>query len=320
MELIDAEPRRRAMPGNGRVMLDTVARHAGSDPVVTAISQHADMVYATCRRVLGNEADAADVAQETFFQFVKQADRIRGSVAGWLHQVATRRSIDFIRQCTSRRRREERYVADTAAGETSWNEMEPLVDEAIEALSAESRELLLLHFLEGQSMGAIGVAKGVSQPTVSRRITHALDELRQNLQAKGGIVAAASLGNLLLGTAEAAPAPVLHSLGKLALAHTATLGAGTAAASSTLGGAKVAAIIAAGTLTVGTGWWSLRPQPQSVIPPPSPPINSVFVGFSTSVVWTVGPGGQRTSVFSTGTNYTVTNPGPPVNRPTRSAR
>lgn len=315
MVTVESHRTTRAMPGNGRIMVEALARHAGSDPVAAAICQHADMVYATCRRMLGNEADAADVAQETFFQFLKQANRIRGSVAGWLHQVATRRSIDLIRQSASRRRREEAYAAETPSGEAAWQDIEPLVDEAIEALDPEARDLLLLHFLEGHSMAQIGAAKGISQPTVSRRIDGALEELRALLRGKGVMLATATLGGCLISSAQAAPAPLMLALGKMALAHVAASGGGVAAAGSTsLSGAKLAAVVAAGSLLVGTGWW-LRPRPAPEAPMTNMPSPTVSFGFSTSVVWTTGPGARPTRIMSSGTNFAVTNFGPPIGVP-----
>jgi len=84
---------------------DGAAWPADADALAAVVARHADMVYSTCRRVLGNDAEAADVAQETFFQFYRQADEITTSVGAWLHQVATRRAIDLVRQNVSRRRR-----------------------------------------------------------------------------------------------------------------------------------------------------------------------------------------------------------------------
>lgn len=301
------------------MMIEALARQGGADPLAAAISQHADMVYATCRRVLGSEAEAADVAQETFFQFLKQAGRIRGTAGGWLHQVATRRSIDLIRQSASRRRREEAYASESSPVADTWREVEPLVDEALEALDPEAREILVLHHLQGRSMSEIAAAKGISQPTVSRRIASALEELREILRGKGVLVAAGTLGSLLTGALEAAPATLMQALGKMALAHTAAGATATAAGSWLGGGGKLAAIVAGGAMLVGTGWWALRPRPPASVPLTNLPPATVTYGFSTSVVWTTGPGGQGTRVFTSGTNFAITNQGPAAVGPATEA-
>lgn len=289
-------------------MIETLARQQGTDPVVAAIHRHADLVYATCRRILGDEADAADAAQETFFQFVQQAGRVRGSVAGWLHRVATRRCIDRIRQNVSRRRREEAYASEDRSTPDAWHEIEPLVDEALDALDPDARDLLVSHFLEGRSMAEIGAVRKLSQPTVSRRVAGALDALRAILREKGVMAATGSLGGWLMGTAEAAPAGLMQALGKMALVHTAAQG-GAAAAGSALAAGKLAALAGTGAALLGMGWWLLQPQPVPVAPATNEPPGFVVTGFMTSVVWSVGPDGQR-RVFTSGTDYTTTNPVP----------
>lgn len=296
--------------GNGRVLLNLLARRADPDGVAGAIDQHADMVYATCRRILGNDAEAADIAQETFFHFLKNAQRIRGSIPAWLHCVATGRSIDYLRQSTARRRRESIYATEVQPAEPDeWRELEPLVDEALEALPAESRELLIEHYLERRSMVQIGQSRGMSQPTVSRRMAAALEDLRTLLRGKGVLMGAATLGTLLASSAQAAPAPMLQALGKMALAGAATQGTGVGTASSSLlgGGTKAATAVVTSVLLVGVGTQVLRPGRSAEPAPVVAPAASVAFGFSTNVAWTIGPDGRPSVVQSSGTNFAITN-------------
>lgn len=309
---VNARQRMHTSPGNGRLMLEALARHGGQDPLTAAVVQHADMVYATCHRVLGNEADAADVAQETFFQFCQRADRIRGSVGAWLHQVATNRSIDLVRQNSSRRRREETYAAEGVPEANTWHEVEPVVDEALAALPADARELLVEHYLERRTMAQIGQRRGLSQPTVSRRVAAALEELRGLLRHKGVQVGSTALGVLLGEVAQAAPAPasLLQGLGKMVLAHVASGGSSAAAAGGTglAAVATKAGVVAVGLLLVGIGFLTFKPRPTpapTAITTNLPPA-SVSYGFATSVVRFTGPGGA-TRVFTSGTNFVVTN-------------
>ena len=187
-----------------------------------AITEHVSMVYSTANRVLGNEAQAADVVQETFFQFARNAHHIQGAVSGWLHRVATRRSYDLIRQESSRRQREQEYSLCHQEPDTTWNELEPVLDAALDELPEPSRELLVRHFLEGRTTIQIAADNGWSQPTASRRIAQALDELRTHLRKRGVAVSLAMLVPLLTQSTQAAPASVIASLGKVALAHSAT--------------------------------------------------------------------------------------------------
>jgi RNA polymerase sigma factor (sigma-70 family) len=258
------------MEDNERSLLQRLVRKGDTDAFSTIMRLHAGMVYGTCQRVLGNPAQAADITQETFFQFLKNAHRITGSLGSWLHQVATRRSIDLIRQNTSRRRREEAYAASAWQETGTWDEIEPLVDEALEELPDDQRELLVQHFLEQLSMREIAVLMRLSQPTVSRRIEAALDQLRQNLRARGVIVGSVTLALLLAHTARAAPpAPVVQSLGKIALAQAASAGMGASASISAFAGSAGAKIALAGTalaLVTGAGLWGVYRAPPVQLP------------------------------------------------------
>lgn len=244
-----------------RVLVQRFVRNGDGEAFATLMNHYADMVYGTCRRVLGNDDQAADAAQETFFQFLKDAERVQGSLGGWLHQVATRRAVDLMRQETSRRRREQAYATDVLPQVETWEEIAPLVDESLEALPEPLREVLILHFLERRTTVQMARALGVSQPTVSRRIATALEQLRQNLRARDVAVGLAGLQGMLANSTPAAPLPLLHSLGKMALAHAAA--GGTAKTASVMGpvlaaGLKIALTAAVLTGVVGGGWVVLK--------------------------------------------------------------
>jgi RNA polymerase sigma factor (sigma-70 family) len=181
------------------------------------MDRYVHMVYTTSWRILGDEALAADAVQETFFQLVKNADKITGSLGSWLHRVATRRAIDLIRQNISRRSREECYAEQADLDGSSWSEVEPIVDEALEELPEDLKELLLLHFMQGRSTIQIAAAQGVSQPTISRRLTKALDQLRQILRDRGIVAGLVPVQAVLLHGNQLAPEGVRASLGKIAL-------------------------------------------------------------------------------------------------------
>ncbi len=237
-----------------------------SEALATIMDRYADMVYSTCRRVLGDESQAADVVQETFFQFVQHAHRITGSLGSWLHQVATRRAVDLVRQNASRRRREEAYAAGVSREPDTWEAVEPQVDEALEDMPHELREVLVRHYLQRQSMTEIAEANGVSQSTISRRIAAGLELLREKLRARDVVVGAGALGAMLAASAQAAPAPVLHGLGKVVLAAAASdaLPETAATTAPVLGTLVKAAMAAAVIVAVVAGGMALFPQADRV--------------------------------------------------------
>ena len=136
--------------------------------------RHAGMVYGTCLRITGNREAAADAAQETFFEFLKNASRVTGSVGGWLHQVATRRAIDLVRRDSSRRQREQAYAAQASVETDHWADVSPLVDEAISELDRPLREILVCHFLVPMKVAA-PVLPQSGNPPVTQRIASRVD-------------------------------------------------------------------------------------------------------------------------------------------------
>ena len=68
------------------------------------LAKHYDRVHAVCRRITGNEADAADAAQEALIAIVRGLPRFdgRSSFGTWVYRIATNASLDELRR---RRRR-----------------------------------------------------------------------------------------------------------------------------------------------------------------------------------------------------------------------
>ena len=68
------------------------------------LRRHYDRMHAVCRRITGNEADAADAAQEAMIAVVRGLTRFDGRSAfgTWAYRIATNASLDELRR---RRRR-----------------------------------------------------------------------------------------------------------------------------------------------------------------------------------------------------------------------
>lgn len=68
------------------------------------LRRHYDRMHAVCRRITGNEADAADAAQEAMIAVVRGLPRFDGRSAfgTWVYRIATNASLDELRR---RRRR-----------------------------------------------------------------------------------------------------------------------------------------------------------------------------------------------------------------------
>jgi len=86
------------------ILLQRFAASGDAAAFSEIVHRYAGLVYGVCLRILADKDDAADATQETFFQLVKQAKEITGSVPNWLHKVAKSKAIDRIRKDSRRRR------------------------------------------------------------------------------------------------------------------------------------------------------------------------------------------------------------------------
>jgi RNA polymerase sigma factor (sigma-70 family) len=244
-----------------------------SDAFSLAVTRYADLVYSTCYRILGNDAKAEDVTQETFFQLFKKADSVTDCLGGWLHRVATHRCLDVIRQDAARRRRERAYVIDSETGANSWAQVEPLVDQALDQLPEDLRQVLLAYYLQQKSTVQIAADIRMSQPTVSRRLAQGLEMVRTHLRNSGVVVGVVPLQGILLHSAELAPQSVLCKLGKMALTYAAS--AKTAASVSTVAIGVVAKVALVGATVAVVALLVQEPSPAPQTPTVAIPSVSV---------------------------------------------
>ncbi len=247
------------------VLLRRFARGGDAAAFAEIIRRHAGLVYGAALRILADVDRASDVSQETFLQLTRDAGTVTGSLPGWLHRVATHKAIDHVRRDASRRHRERQYAAKKPRETAHWKDISPYVDESLNNLDPELRDILICHFLEGHTTRAIAAMRGISQATVSRRIESGVEQLRAKLRRRGIIVAVGALSALLGENAvEAAPRLLLTELGKIALvggsaavSTTAAVGGAASglgtAASSALAVVKAHAVAVAAVAVIGAG-------------------------------------------------------------------
>ncbi len=202
------------------------------------------MVLATCRRCLPSDADAQDATQETFLKLARAAGDVRSNVGAWLHACAARTALDLLRRGRSRREahaalaEHARSLVDHPArmhgDEPAWQDLAPVLDQALAELPEDERELIVARFLLGARQSDMAEQQGVHKGTMSRRLDRALRNLRTILQAKGLVISGTAGLAVLLGqaTTPVAGAAVTASLMQVGLCAM-TTGSGAAATTST---------------------------------------------------------------------------------------
>jgi RNA polymerase sigma-70 factor (ECF subfamily) len=152
------------------------ARDASQD-FGTSVAQNQRRVFQIAYGVLGNAADAEEVAQETFLRAYRKFSSLREPVQfrAWVNRIAFRLALN--RQRGSRRRlvRETTWRAaspvDTGNEAQKANErvlLERLRQE-IDALPEKFRSVLQLSFVEGMDAADVGAVLGLPAGTVRSR-------------------------------------------------------------------------------------------------------------------------------------------------------
>jgi RNA polymerase sigma-70 factor (ECF subfamily) len=141
------------------------------------------------RRVLGNDAEAADLTQETMLAALQHVDTWRGEGTGraWLLAIArnqVRASRRAVREDVGEEPTLEALGADAGWGApvdpevlSAQLEERLVLERALEALPAEAREILTLRELEGFSGEETAQALGVSLAAMKSRLHRARLEL-----------------------------------------------------------------------------------------------------------------------------------------------
>ena len=240
-------------------LLRRYAEHGAEEAFNELVQRHLNLVWAAARRVTGNADLARDVAQTVFTDLARKASTLPHETVlpGWLYRAACHAAAKQVRGEARRVLREHHAMAmqeptlpDSATAQAA-EELQPMLDAALAELSETDRDAVVLRFLAGRSLAEVGTALGTGEDAAQKRVSRALEKLREAFRRRGvnvgGGVMAAALG---LAGAEAAPAGLAGGLTAAALAAAGTAG-GTGATlllmktKLTLGIVGGAAVIAA---------------------------------------------------------------------------
>jgi len=208
------------MAQDDRILLEQWSKRGDGEAFRALASRYSGVVYAACRRILGNRPDAEDVAQECFEALATAGTKPGAYVGAWLHRVATYHAIGHMRSEARRKQRELQYAtARPQEANVEWKDVYEYVDQAIDDLPDKLRLPLIAHYLEGQSKESVGQSLGISRQLADYRIQQGLQRVRSSLRRKGIYAGAALLAGLMeANAAEAVPATFAAKLGKIALA------------------------------------------------------------------------------------------------------
>jgi RNA polymerase sigma-70 factor (ECF subfamily) len=167
------------------------ARHGDDDAFRVLVERHSRAVFRLAFRMTGNEQDAEDVVQESFFRAYRQLSRFesRANFGTWLYRIVANCSVDAIRARRSRhdqsRRESLEAVVSVPASEghgperlAASAEIAVQVTEALRDLSALERAAFTLRHHEGRSIQEISQLLGIGTSAAKHSVFRAVKKLR----------------------------------------------------------------------------------------------------------------------------------------------
>ncbi|WP_329841469.1 RNA polymerase sigma factor [Stenotrophomonas hibiscicola] len=210
-----------------------------------------------------------DIAQEAFVKGWQQLHQLRSSTSflPWLRQITRNLARDWLRAQRGRPLTGEAaevamgIAADPAPGAADRLqrvEEEIAAEEIISALPADSREVLLLYYREGQRSQQVADLLGLSDAAVRKRLSRARALVRDGLLQRFGEFARSSAPSAAFATAVVSMV-LVAAPGTASAAILLGTGVGIGGSKLSLGGASAAGGTAMGSLTAALGQLHMMP-------------------------------------------------------------
>lgn len=162
----------------------------------TLVRKYERLVSTCVYSIAGNAEDVLDISQDVFLKVYKSIGTFKGDseFSTWLYRIAKNTALDFVR-----RRKQNALSIDSSGDEGEGfdlpdesvntspekkalqNERKRMLYDAINKLSDEHREIIILRDLNDYSYDDIANALGIESGTVKSRLFRAREALRKIL-------------------------------------------------------------------------------------------------------------------------------------------
>lgn len=174
------------------------------EALAALFQRYARLTRSVAVRILSDTAEAEDLVQDLFLYIQRKCrifDSSKSSARSWIVQMAYHRALDRRRYLQSREfyaqpffqanraevvgkpTTESDYSAEAVFGRNG-------LDKIVNALSADQRETLRLHFFDGYSLAEVSEKLGQPLGNVRHHYYRALDKLRKEMFVSDGQTAA----------------------------------------------------------------------------------------------------------------------------------
>ena len=197
-------------PQSDAWLLREYAEHGKESAFAEITARHTNLVYSAALRQVDSPDLAAEVAQQAFIGLARGALALSrklaedASLAGWLCRIARNLSLNLRRDEFRRHSRERQAMAQhDPAPETlpDWEQLRPLLDDAMTELSETEYDAIVLRYYQKQDLRSVGQALGLSDDAAQKRVSRAVERLRESFAKRGLTLGAVGLTAAISATA-----------------------------------------------------------------------------------------------------------------------
>lgn len=168
--------------------LISLAQSEDAEAFAALYDRHSRSAYSLAYRMMGERQSAEDLVQDAFLKVWRSSGSYRadrGSVRTWVLSIVHNRGVDQLRSTASRRRTQDRVLADApksqpseAFTETWRNSQRDQVREAMKTLPAEQLKILELAYFSGYTHVEIAGLLDLPLGTVKGRMRLGLRKIK----------------------------------------------------------------------------------------------------------------------------------------------
>ncbi|MGC3958147.1 MAG: sigma-70 family RNA polymerase sigma factor [Verrucomicrobiota bacterium] len=246
-------------------LLQRYRRNQAEEAFAELVRRYVNLVYSAALRQIRTPQLAEEIAQSVFSDLARNAAQLRADtvLAAWLHQVTRRTAIDVLRREARRQLREQIATQMNAINtpDANWTHIEPLLDEAVSALDEVDRVAVVLRYFENKSLREVGLQLGVTDDAAQKRVSRAVERLREFFAKRGVTAGASGLAVLISANAvQAAPASLGATISTAATTAGAVLVTTTLTMQTTMNwiAAKTVSAVLAAAVVAGTGTYFVQ--------------------------------------------------------------
>ena len=167
------------------------AVHQSEEAFETLVSRYLGLVHSSALRQVRDPQLAEEITQTVFIILARKAGSLGSKtiLPGWLYKTTRYVASAALKMQHRRERREQEAHMQTADQEPEtdsvWQQLSPLLDEAMTQLRDKDRDVIVLRFFQNKSLREVGATFGMNEYAAQKRVARGLEKLRAFFEGHG---------------------------------------------------------------------------------------------------------------------------------------